>query len=182
MSDDGLSSDVHEQKFYAAVGRAITAWADIEDVLFAITLSILGCSRDRAAIVFYRTPTIESRLTLTNDLIYSFFPKHEPGDQPDARIKRWREIQAKIREHLPVRNRLAHHPVGPVVDLRDDQNLEIIHASHISSAERLRKGEEQALEINDILVHRQIVLLIIGELRNFHRQEFRGSPSASGSR
>src|SRR5690242_4036852 len=164
MLDDDFVTDQDENQFYAAVGRAITTWAQVEDVLFAITFSILGCSRERAAIVFYRTPTIDSRLTLTNDLIDSFFPKHEGGDKPDARVKRWREIQTLLREHLPIRNRLAHHPVGPVVDLRDDNNFQIIYASHISSGERLRKGEVEPLELAEIRAHRQTVLMILNEL------------------
>src|SRR5690348_18282793 len=102
MLDDDFVTDQDENQFYAAVGRAITTWAQVEDVLFAITFSILGCSRERAAIVFYRTPTIDSRLTLTNDLIDSFFPKHEGGDKPDARVKRWREKigRASCRERV----------------------------------------------------------------------------------
>jgi hypothetical protein len=56
MSGDEFPADVGEQRFYASVGMAITAWADIEDVLFAITFSILGSTRERTAIVFYRTP------------------------------------------------------------------------------------------------------------------------------
>ena len=117
MLDADFPTAEDEREFYAAVGKAITSWADLEAILFQMTHAILGCTKERAAIVFYRTPTIDSRLTLTNDLVNSFFPKHGPGEHPDPRIKRWREIQAEIREHLPDRNRLAHHPVGPTVNI-----------------------------------------------------------------
>jgi hypothetical protein len=178
MLDDDLPTE-EETRFYAALGRAITAWADIEEVLFAITLFILGCTRERAAIVFYRTPSVDARISLTNDLVCSFFPKHEPGEQPDPGTKRWREIQAELRDNLPTRNRLAHHSVGPIVDLRE-QEPEIIHASHLSHGERLRKGEADPLEINDIRAHRQVVSRIVNDLRNFYRQECRKPPPARG--
>lgn len=185
MIEEGLPTEEDERKFYAALGKAITSWADLEEVLFAITLSILGCTRERAAIVFYRTPTIDSRVTLTSDLIHSFFPRHEPGEQPDLRVKRWKEIQGEIKDNLSVRNRLAHHPVGPVVDLYESEDgkeheVEIGQASYISESERLRKREQPTpLGINEIRVHTRIVSRLINDLRNFRRQEFPKQPLTS---
>src|ERR1700690_2260787 len=109
MIEEGMPTREDEVRFYAALGTALTNWADLEDILFRIVHAILECTRERAAIVFFRTPTLESRLTLTSDLIDSFFPRHAPGEQPDHRIKKWKEIAAEIRGQLPTRNNLAHH-------------------------------------------------------------------------
>ena len=185
MLDDDLPTKEDEARFFAALGRAITAWADLEDVLFAITHTILDCTKERAAIVFYRTPTIASRLTLTDDLVGSFFPKHEPGEQPDRRIKRWNEIQSEISEYLPFRNRLAHHPVGPVIGIREaagsEPEIEIMQATYICHSESLRRRKHpEPAGITEIRAHRQIVSRLVNDLRNFHRQEFRTPPQAPG--
>jgi hypothetical protein len=173
-----------EQAFFAALGKAITRWADLEAVLFEITATILDCTRERAAIVFYRTPTIDSRLTLTSDLVHSFFPRHEPGEQPDPRIKRWKDLQAEIKENLPIRNHLAHHPVGPVVDIYETPDgkgpkFEVKPASYRSASEHLRKRERSPdiLGINEVEAHTAIVSRIVTDLRNFRRQKVPSQPS-----
>lgn len=184
MNEEDLPSQEEERKFYAALGRAVTGWADLEAVLFEITHSVLGCTKEQAAIIFYRTPTMDSRLTLTNDLVHAYFPKHEPGEQPDGRIKRWKEIQAEIRDHLPVRNRLAHHPVGPVVDIYEtadgkENRIEIRPASYISLSEHLRKRDQgpAILGIEEVRAHTFTVSRLTNEIRNFYRLEFRRPPS-----
>ena len=188
MSDDDFPTPEEEEKFYAAVGRAITGWADLEEVLFRMTLSILGCTKERASIIFFsRTTTLSGRLTLTNDLVNSFFPRHEPGQQPDLRIRRWRELQKEIAEHVPVRNALAHHPVGPVVELYESpdgraREIEIRHASYKSHDAHLAKPESspEILGINEIRAHTQLVSRLVNDLRNFDRQEVSRPNAAPG--
>ena len=182
MSDESFASEKDEAEFYAALGRAITGWANLEDILFDITFSILQTTKERAAIVFYRTPTFETRLTLTNDLIHSFLPKHKPGDQPDPGVKQWREIQTEIREHTPIRNRLAHHPVGPVIDLYESTDgqkykVDVVFAINISEGEHLRKGEWlPPLGVGEINSHIKIVSRLANALGNFRRREMPKQP------
>lgn len=184
MTDHAMPTEEDEDRFYAALGRAITRWAELEEILFEITFAILGCTRERTAIVFYRTPTLDSRLTLTSDLVHSYFPRHRPGEQPDPRVTRWKEIQAAIRMNTPVRNRLAHHPVGPIMDVYlsadgDEHKIVVKAGSYISEGERLRKREELVpLGLTEIEEHTKTVLKLINELRNFRRQEFPKPPLA----
>jgi hypothetical protein len=190
MADDDLPmpTEEDENKLYTAIGRAITGWAALEEVLFAITHSVLDCTEERASIVFYRTPTIDSRLTLTSDLVHSFFPRHESGEHPDPRVKRWKEIQAEIKDCMPVRNRLAHHPVGPVVEVYEsadgEHKIGVRHASYISQAEYLRRREAPSpptLTAEEIDIHAQLVSHLVHDLRNFHRQKFRKPPPVPGT-
>jgi hypothetical protein len=188
MADDEFSTSEDERRFYAAVGRAITGWADLEDVLFRMTLAVLGCTMERAAIVFYRTPTIDSRLTLTNDLLNSFFPKHRPGEQPDPRIKRWRELQTEIKTHLPTRNRLAHHGVAPILEFReishDEVTIEIRTASVASHGEQLRKPDQTLapLTLEDVQTLTRTTSRLVNDLRNFDRQEVSRPNAKPGER
>jgi hypothetical protein len=178
MADDAVPTLEEEQReFYEAVGRAITGWAELEDVLFQMTMVILGCSKERAAIVFYRTPTIDSRLTLTSDLINSFFPRHKAGEPLDPRIGSWRELQADIKEHLHTRNRLAHHQVGTIVQVYEDRSggalFDLVHASYASPSELLRKPGQSLdpLTITDVQRHIEIISKLANRLRNFDRRE-----------
>jgi hypothetical protein len=63
MVDDDMPTEDDKRSFFYALGRAITAWADLEEILFAMVHDILDCSKERTAIVFYRTPTIDARLS-----------------------------------------------------------------------------------------------------------------------
>jgi len=81
MEDPRLPTRKEQDKFYVALGRAITNWSSLESQLFEITHLILGCARGLASVVFYRTPTIDSRLTLTTDLVEFILPNYGPGVQ-----------------------------------------------------------------------------------------------------
>lgn len=180
MVDDDFPTPEKESEFYEALGRAVTSWANLEEELFDIAFSILGTTMERAAIVFYRTPNLDSRLTLTDDLVHSFFPKHEPGEHPDPTLKLWREFQTEIRNNLGTRNRLAHHPTGPVVDVYESEDgaehkIEIRQASYQSTGERLRKRERIHLDplgIEEIRGHAQIISRLTDQLRNFRKLYF----------
>ena len=62
-------------EFYRVVGETLTQWASIEQELFEILHHTLGTDRSRSAIVYFRTPSVLSRLQLTEELFSSFFPK-----------------------------------------------------------------------------------------------------------
>jgi hypothetical protein len=171
---DWYPSQVEQQELFASLGRAITDWANLEDELFEITASILGSSRHRTAIVFYRTPTLESRTTLTSDLVESLWPSLEPGGHPAPLLKEWKTLQADIKSLLPVRNSLAHHQVAPVVSVYTSdggKNLtfQARQASHKSNTQRLRKPDDHlgVLGIKEITAHIQAVSEMINRLRNF---------------
>ena len=54
-------------EFFTWLGKCITAWAQVEEHLFEICVHSLGATRHRVAIVYYRTPTLDARLQLTNE-------------------------------------------------------------------------------------------------------------------
>ena len=115
------------EKFYQQVGQCITTWAWIEDSLFSLCHVALGCHKERAAVVFGRTPTLETRLALTDELMRSVFPKEgrKNGGHDPQIIKEWAEIQQKLLKLAPVRNAMAHRPVTEVVRLLTAQRQDI---------------------------------------------------------
>jgi hypothetical protein len=140
--------DLEEEqyKFYNALGRAITNWASIEELLYETVYEILGCTRRRAAVVYYRTPTLDSRVTLTSDLLRTVFPESAPGGKDDPGWAEWKAIRKKLKDALPTRNHLAHHQVSPIIDLWEstdgkEHKTTLRTASYKSHAEQLRDGD-----------------------------------------
>jgi hypothetical protein len=88
-------------EFLLTIGNCITEWAAIEEQLFEICLMCLACPRDRAAIVYYRTPSIDARLHLADELVKAALPKRvrkDGGhDRPD--VDHWRTIYEDFKAH-----------------------------------------------------------------------------------
>lgn len=107
------SSKSRKDKIHRWIGRCITEWAGIEETIFDVCCIALATKTPLAAIVFYRSPTIETRLVLTNDLLKFWFPK-APGGHEHQLLQQWDSLQKKIRELTPYRNLMAHHPIDVI--------------------------------------------------------------------
>ena len=85
-------------EFFTWLGKCIIAWAQVEEHLFEICVHSLGGTRHRVAIVYYRTPTLNGRLELTNELARTILPARDPPaggrDHPDT--KKWDELRKQI--------------------------------------------------------------------------------------
>ncbi len=92
------------------IGRCISEWANIEETIFDICCIALCTHIKLAAIVFYKTPSLSARLTLTTELLQALFSK-EPGAHANHILKNWREITATIDELILYRNLMAHQPL-----------------------------------------------------------------------
>lgn len=168
-------------EFHMLVGKCITAWARVEEHLFKICATSLGTTDQRAAIVYFRTPTIESRLQLTDELLRTVLPKPErkSGGHDHADVQTWDRIRKDIGKILQTRNRIAHHPVadrklfptapeGAVGMLFDMSWFESV----VSDAERLRGRHDDAkpLLAPHLSAHRLDVEMIITKLAIFREQ------------
>lgn len=101
------------EEFYQWIGICITSWAKVENILFSICGIALGSTDESAAIIYYRTPTLDSRLSLTDELVRLKLPKKEKpdGGHDDSLVTEWVEIEKSIRALLAFRNAMAHQPV-----------------------------------------------------------------------
>lgn len=104
---------IESDRFHKALGYCIAKWADIEDQLFRLCWTALRAPPEQSSIVYYRTPSVDARLTLITELIGTVFPKDEEhADLKHEAINSWGELAKDIRSLLKTRNRLAHHPVN----------------------------------------------------------------------
>jgi hypothetical protein len=70
--------------------------------------------------VFHRTPSIEGRLQLTDELIQTVFAERcEKG----SLTKDWGKLVADIRDHFQLRNHLAHWPVVNHIHINIGRNV-----------------------------------------------------------
>src|SRR4051812_31103108 len=96
-SSDKLPKKV---EFYMYVGFCITAWAKVEEDLFDISQDLLGCSKEKAAIVYYRTPSMRARLELVDELMSTALPqrgrKNGGHDHPD--LVAWTRIYSQVKQ------------------------------------------------------------------------------------
>jgi hypothetical protein len=157
------SIEAKQNEFMAMVGYCITDWAAVEEQLFGVFYDILEISMERAAIIYLRTPTLESRLSLLDEILHTAYPgERKNGGHQHKDLDVWDGILKEIRDLLPVRNRLAHSPIGAgIYGTIDDETdtitqireIRVESSSHVH--ERARKPEEkEPLSIQDLTTYR----------------------------
>lgn len=101
-----------EESFYFWVGKCIKRWASIEQTLFEICHLTLDARRRLSAVVFFRTPNIEAKISLVSDLLEArLFPQgKKSGEHDPQELKDWNALERRLRALLPLRNFVAHNP------------------------------------------------------------------------
>jgi hypothetical protein len=154
-----------EDEFHMWAGYCITAWSKVDARLFEIFWQTLACSKQHAAIIYYRINSLDTRIKLTDELIETVLPKsqHSGGHKhPDAIA--WSKIKKSVEDLLRVRSRIAHHPVREnevSFSIGDDETLnsELIgfpyYESYVSETEALRGKayEPDTLIATDLEIH-----------------------------
>jgi hypothetical protein len=170
------------------VGFCITAWAKIEEKLCEICQEVLGTSRLNTAIVYFKTASISYRIQLVDELVRAALPKPSGRGKktiPPA-LQTWINITQKFNRLLPIRSRIAHHPVqvkykvmnkdgSPNIDppgtpLRFEDALFVpSFEMFMSFDEQLRGRHPKAKPLNtdDLSIHAVEVTLIASELERF---------------
>jgi hypothetical protein len=147
-----------EDEFMLHLGKCISYWSHIENELYQMCRWLL-CSDMRGSVVYYRTPSVSSRIDLTTELLGTIFKKSSNGHS-HAQMKVWNAIIRRMKDDLEVRNQLAHCPVGPASNLdgsSDDANWGIQYASMVSNPEkwRGRSDHKPVLKLPDLKDHLQ---------------------------
>src|SRR5277367_3818335 len=106
--------------FYAVIGVCIKEWASIEHVLLQLCNLALKTTDKIASIVYFRTPSLEARTNLTEELLLAILPQRERknGGHDHRLVKEWIVIRKGIKSELEVRNKLAHWPLAMSVDMK----------------------------------------------------------------
>src|SRR5580704_14046716 len=100
------------EEFYMMMGQCIAAWAEVDDELFRIFRDCVG-PYEQSAIIYYRTPGLDIRFGLTDEIVRSVLPKkpRRSGSHHHPNVKVWRAAQGDYQDLLAVRRRIAHHPI-----------------------------------------------------------------------
>jgi hypothetical protein len=168
------------------VGKAITSWATIDERLFVLCWYSLGAPQQQSAIVYYKTPTLDARVTLADELIRSVFPKPErkSGGHDCVAIKEWKAIANDIRDALGQRRKIAHYPVGQVIspvfakdkrpnflsrDVVESGAYDVWWEFSESEGEKARTGskESKTIEVSDLSAHLSVLSDLSSRLLGF---------------
>jgi hypothetical protein len=182
---EGKNPEDVSKEFYELVGRCIKAWARVESGLFEICAFVLKAPREQAAVIYYRTPSIDTRLELTHELVRFVMPQRErkEGGHDAPIVSKWNELRSAIKEMLPARNALAHHPVRqqqPItvgISLRDKERPPrvVVGAPWLelamSAEEELRqRGKKEPIKHADLPGHLTSVRSLAVRLDDFYEE------------
>jgi hypothetical protein len=167
-------------EFHMMVGYCIAEWARVEDELFRICHAAMKAPKEQVAVIYYRTPQLDARLTLTDELIRLALPRHKHGHQPHDDLRAWDKVLKQIRDLLPVRNQIAHHPVEwrqmpQYVDISFlDTEPESWFEIYESENERMRgrSKSKSPLKVDDLKQHLRLTNVARGTLYHFYHERF----------
>ncbi len=170
-------------EFHMYVGFCIAAWAKVDEQLFALCRKSLGAPKRQAAIVYYKSPTLESRLTLVDELIQSVLPPpaRKNGEKKHPDVLTWRELLSAVKQLQANRRLIAHSPVSvrhKIVTLDpkvtgglSGEIRDVIPTFEIdfSEGERLRGKSESntPLGVDDLSIHAVSVQSAANALKHY---------------
>jgi hypothetical protein len=189
MSDDDISTI-----FYMRVGECVTAWAEVEDELFRIFRYCVGPLK-QCAIIYYRTPGLEVRFGLADEIVRSILPSKQPGDKDHQSVKAWIEAKGDYQALLTFRRRVAHQPVqfreGEVYTILTAPDLyampdllgtppwlEIATSEHEALRE---KPPGQPITVEHLLAHKVSVVRLRDRLNRFYSGVLTKHPGGASS-
>ena len=179
-SEDGSYQKIADE-FYMRVGECVTAWAEVEEELFRIFRYCVGPLR-QSAIIYYRTPGLEPRFGLTNEIVLSILPAKQPGDHHHLSVKAWKEAKGDYQSLLSFRRRIAHQPVrfregGPdwlsapnILEISDILSLGALPWLEIATSEHeaLRDKAGDPITVEQLLAHKVGVIKLRDRLKQFY--------------
>jgi hypothetical protein len=158
-------------EFFKWVGICITEWSRVEDQLFLICRKCLKTRFDLAAIVYYRTPQLDARLKLVDELVRATLPqrakKNGGHDHPD--VKQWISVKAEITALLETRRRIAHHPMTSGLDLETSDGFWIQIAPSFAESLRGKDNKLKPLEQADLEQHAIKLQDVVNQLALFYQ-------------
>jgi hypothetical protein len=162
--------------FYYHIGLCITRWSLVEDKLFQICKHALKSDDKRAAIVYFRTPGMGTRLKLTGELVKKILPEKPSGDHEHPLVTEWRKIGRDIEPLLRIRNALAHYPPAVIVSTHAVSGTPKtplppvpppIHKVKTSANEKLRGRDEFEVAAAELPAHLKAVEALTERLQTF---------------
>jgi hypothetical protein len=170
---------------HTMIGYCIKEWAGVEAALFNTFHEASGTDVVRAAIIYYKTPSIDSRLTLTDEIVQSVMPQpsRKAGGHKTPSAREWIKIKREISSLLKVRNDIAHYPIYLAIELdeqgeiKDEGRAWWQIAESQSEQHRGRTSSKKPLALIDLVAHWIEVREIHGKLSRFSGHIISSQPS-----
>lgn len=177
--------------FYMMVGHCITEWAKVDDELFRIFSDCVG-PYEQSAIIYYRTPGLNVRLELTDEIVKSVLPRppRKSGGHAHPSVTAWKDTVEGFRGLLGTRRRIAHQPIvvkhGATWPLNLDLSYMLAPPSwfeiNVSQHEQVRSDEiPAALNVDDLEAHLTAVATLRDRLQHFFSNVLTKRESASSA-
>jgi hypothetical protein len=178
--DDSEERRKRRDEFHMELGYCVAAWAGVDDRLFRIFRDCVG-PYDQSAVIYYRTPGLDARLNLTTEIVRTtLLPSWERPGNTDPRIKAWKDICKEFHKLLPIRRRIAHHPVrtDPFRYYISEPDGEL--AIQVGEHERLRDSQANLppLRLRQLTLHRLGVEGLRQKLGTFYEEVLIKPPEA----
>jgi hypothetical protein len=171
MSEKSIANfNKRHDEFLRLIGLCITAWSRIEAMLFDLCQHALGASSQATAIVFYRTPTLDTRINLCDELLRTILPTPERknGGHEHMLAGEWRRIKKTLQDLMPERNFMAHkgimHDADPIIVEIGANRARIMNPNRKTWFE-LHLGNEKMRPVD-----KRITNLKIGDLKRHHAE------------
>lgn len=179
MSDDpSVKLDAAAERIYAVAGRCINGWAFVDQALFDIFHAALGTDLVKASLVYYRSPSFNDHLVLTDRIVSATL-----SDGTQERTD-WRALKRRIETLLPIRNRIAHHPTTVftrevMTPPREGNGWAHQHEhwlayveegrklTHLDGRQRFIRIAETQMRESDLVAHHNATVDVHTDLRSF---------------
>ncbi|WP_375778577.1 hypothetical protein ACE103_05290 [Bradyrhizobium sp. ma5] len=92
----------YELAFFTEVGKALSAWASLEQIIVIIASKLMSSSIEKAGVVMYSIINFGTWLSIVSELF--------PHDELCSELKpKWDKLTSRLRALKDTRDRLAHH-------------------------------------------------------------------------
>lgn len=95
-------AEEHELALFTEVGKALSAWASLEQIIVLIAAKLMSSSIEKTGVVMYSIINFGTWLSIVSELF--------PHDELCGRLKpKWDKLTSRLRALKDTRDRLAHH-------------------------------------------------------------------------
>eukprot|EP01036_Dinobryon_divergens_P050706 gene50706-67883_t len=168
------------------MGRAVSEWAFADEELFKIFRDCIG-PYEQSAIIYYKIQSLDTRMSLTDDIIRSILPKTKNGEQDAPSLIAWKAIKKAFTALLRQRSLVAHQQIhvqilaselddrgDPTPTAKFETALELFPNAH----ERLKETgstfsadyPKSGFSIDDLKAHAEAVKEVASDLDNFRNE------------
>jgi hypothetical protein len=174
-------------EFHMMIGYCIVAWSEVDNELFNIFHECVG-TRTHSAIIYYRTPGLDIRFALVDEIVKSVLPSPDEstGSHSHETKKAWNAAIKGYDKLLQVRRRIAHNPILPRQDAPDHKQAPAhteppswyeIYVGH-NEGLRERSAKLRPLRIEELRKHHHDVIDLKRRLIDFFFNVLTSLPEA----